>query len=129
MSVRVACLCTAFVVQVVLVGCGRVETGVEVKQDDEVNLVDVVPRGTIAGQPVARAPTPQQATGPTPVRYIICFSEGTDCSVAARYADMNACKKHQRFWEQLCDVTPSRIECSAVESPNLTSYCLPENPR
>lgn len=127
MGVRVACLCTAFVMQVALVGCGRVETGAEVKQDDGVHGVDVVPPATTAGQ---RAPTPEQATGATPVRYVVCNAAGRNCLVAARYWDMDACKKHQRFWKGLCDFTPGRIECSVVESsPIATSYCLPENPR
>lgn len=46
--------------------------------------------------------TPGTANGKTPVRYVICSNGDTDCFVAARFKDFEACKRHDKWASMLC---------------------------
>lgn len=81
---------------------------------------------TIAGS----SKRPQDASGATPVRYVICASSAGDCHVFARFDDIDSCERHKELSAAYCDrvTTPGRVICDISGATPSTSkgYCLPE---
>jgi len=70
--------------------------------------------------------TPATANGKTPIRYIICSNDDTNCFVAARFKDFDGCKSHDRWASMLCDSTsmPGKMVCEEDRGPKIAvSYC------
>ena len=70
--------------------------------------------------------SPLDATGETPVRYILCASGDRFCFVAARFKDLDGCESHKRWSEMLCDSLskPGEMLCKTETQPPLgVAYC------
>lgn len=80
-----------------------------------------------ACSPSSHAPTdtPQAATGDTPIRYVICASDGTHCFVAARFNDFDGCESHKKWSGMLCDsnTVPGQMDCREDREKLATAYC------
>lgn len=53
------------------------------------------------------------ANGETPVRYVICNAEETNCFLAARFKDLSGCESHKNWADMLCDrlAVPGQMTC------------------
>jgi hypothetical protein len=68
----------------------------------------------------------RSASGKTPIRYVICGIGETNCFVAARFKDLDACESHKKWSDMLCDSksTPGEMHCRTDTGPTVaTSYC------
>ena len=66
------------------------------------------------------------AKGDTPVRYVICGAGESNCFVAARFKDLDACQSHKSWADMLCDSisTPGAMTCRKDPGPSIgVSYC------
>ncbi len=64
----------------------------------------------------------------TPVAYHVCDEFHEDCSVSARFEDMDSCKRYEERSAMLCDSVsqPGVLICRAAEPDRpviATSYC------
>jgi hypothetical protein len=74
------------------------------------------------------ADKPEDATGSTPIRYVICDDASQNCRVNGRFRSVTDCEYHQKFMSAFCDsvTTPGKIICDTTEKSKLSkSYCLP----
>ena len=72
---------------------------------------------------------PQSARGDTPVRFVVCTSDGKSCFVDSRFHDLESCQWHKRMAEAHCDSasTQGKITCETTANSSMAiSYCLPE---
>lgn len=68
----------------------------------------------------------QNAKGETPAKYIICDQSESNCFVAARFKDLQACQSHKEWADMLCDkkTSPSVMVCKEDTGvPIGTAYC------
>jgi hypothetical protein len=66
------------------------------------------------------------ATGDTPVRYVICGVAESNCSVAARFKDLDTCESHRRWASMLCDSKsrPGEMVCRTDPGPSIgVAHC------
>ena len=66
------------------------------------------------------------ATGDTPVKYVICGVGETNCSIAARFKDLDSCQSHKNWADMLCDSKskPGEMVCRKDPGPNIgVAYC------
>lgn len=69
----------------------------------------------------------KDATGETAVKYVICGARETNCFVAARFKDLDACISHKAWAEMLCDSKskPGEMYCRRDAGPAIgVSYCI-----
>ncbi len=72
------------------------------------------------------ADSPQDATGETPVRYVICNAKGRACHIYARFTDLDSCNNARRWATAYCDYSePGQFTCREGDS-TAHSYCLPQ---
>jgi hypothetical protein len=45
----------------------------------------------------------KRADGETPAKYVICGAGESNCFVAARFKDLEACQRHRDWADMLCD--------------------------
>jgi hypothetical protein len=67
----------------------------------------------------------KNATGETPVKYVICAPGEKSCFVVARFKDLDSCQSHKEWSEMLCDkvTTPGKMACTANPSSVASAYC------
>ena len=68
------------------------------------------------------------AKGDTPAKYVICSAGETNCFVAARFKDLDACERHKKWADMLCDSisTPGLMTCRTPPEPSIgNAYCVP----
>lgn len=67
----------------------------------------------------------KSAGGETPVRYVICGLGEKDCFVAARFTNLDACERHRKWSEMLCDTSnPGTMTCTKDTTPPISvAYC------
>lgn len=59
-----------------------------------------------------------------PIRYVICDSSYTDCSVFAKFPNMQACQREVKRGKWLCDESsPEDIRCKIATHTTVASYC------
>lgn len=66
------------------------------------------------------------AKGDTPVKYVICGHGESDCFVAARFKDLDACQSHKNWADMLCDSQsdPGKMVCTKNAQLNIAvAYC------
>lgn len=66
------------------------------------------------------------AEGDTPIRYVICGVGETNCFVAARFNNLDACESHKSMSEMLCDTKsdPGKITCTKDTGTTVAvAYC------
>ncbi len=66
------------------------------------------------------------AKGDTPARYVICGAAESNCFVAARFKDLDACQSHKTWADMLCDSKskPDEMICRKDPGPNIGfAYC------
>jgi hypothetical protein len=66
------------------------------------------------------------AKGDTLVKYIICGVGETNCFIAARFKDLDACQSHKNWADMLCDSRskPGEMICRKDSSPSVgVAYC------
>src|SRR5690606_4798943 len=68
---------------------------------------------------------PETAQGETPIRYVICSSEGGSCFVSARFKDFDSCESHKQWSGMLCDTKPDsgKMECTPGDDSIAVAYC------
>lgn len=70
---------------------------------------------------------PKEATGETPVRFVVCAPADKDCYVAARFKDLDGCEEHARRSTMLCESTakPGEKLCTpGYRSVIANSHCI-----
>lgn len=70
--------------------------------------------------------TPQTASGNTPVKYIYCDYLGKNCTIVARFKDLDSCENHKQLDTALCDrvSTPGKVVCNTAHHSNISSaFC------
>jgi hypothetical protein len=68
----------------------------------------------------------KDAKGETPVKYVICGAGETNCFIAARFKDLDACQSHKNWSEMLCDsrAKPGEMSCRKDPGPMIgVAYC------
>jgi hypothetical protein len=68
----------------------------------------------------------KDASGDTPVRYVICSVGEKNCFVAARFKDLDACQSHKDWADMLCDSRskPGVMICTRDSGESIaTAYC------
>ena len=67
----------------------------------------------------------KNATGETPIKYVICSPGEKSCFVSARFKDLDSCQSHKDWSEMLCDkvTTPGEMVCKANTSSVASAYC------
>lgn len=68
----------------------------------------------------------KNASGETPVKYVICSQGETNCFVAARFKDLDGCQSHKDWADMLCDKlsTPGKVTCTQDNGPKIgVAYC------
>lgn len=68
----------------------------------------------------------KNASGETPVKYVICSQGETNCFVAARFKDLDGCQSHKDWADMLCDKlsTPGKMTCTQDNGPKIgVAYC------
>ena len=66
-------------------------------------IIIVLPLFFIAvGCDSKQTPTPQDAEGPTTIRFVVCASGPADCSVTARFRYFDSCERYKEFMDLLC---------------------------
>ena len=70
---------------------------------------------------------PQDATGETPIRYVLCSELiGGGCKVIARFDDLKSCDFYKKFSQSVCsDSTPGTVICRTDQSTMSKGWCLP----
>ena len=66
------------------------------------------------------------AKGDTPVKYVICGAGESNCFVAARFKDIDACQSHKTWADMLCDSKSKADEmvCHKDPGPSIGfAYC------
>lgn len=66
------------------------------------------------------------ADGETPVRYVLCGANESNCIVSARLANIEDCENHKKWSEMLCDSTtnPEQMTCEKEKGEKIVfSYC------
>lgn len=66
------------------------------------------------------------AKGETPVKYVICGAAESNCFVAARFKDLDACQSHKDWADMLCDSRsqPEVMTCKKDLAASVaTTYC------
>lgn len=66
------------------------------------------------------------AKGDTPARYVICGPGESNCFVAARFKDLDACQSHKEWADMLCDskAAPGVMTCRKDTGTQLAmAYC------
>lgn len=66
------------------------------------------------------------AVGETPAKYVICGQGESNCFVAARFKDMQACESHKQWADMLCDSrsNPGVMVCKKdTGTPIGVAYC------
>jgi hypothetical protein len=66
------------------------------------------------------------AKGDTHVKYVICGPGESDCFVAARFKDLDACQSHKDWAGMLCDSqsNPGKMVCTKNTHLNIAvDYC------
>lgn len=66
------------------------------------------------------------AKGETPVKYVICSISGTNCFVAARFDELEACESYKHWHGMLCDKVSKTGEmlCRTNTGRTIsTAYC------
>ena len=68
---------------------------------------------------------PQDATGETHIKYVICGDSSPSCFVAARFNDLDGCERHKKWSGMLCDSqsSPGMMTCREDKNPIGTDYC------
>ena len=68
------------------------------------------------------------AKGETPAKYVICSTGEKNCFVAARFKDLDACERHKKWADMLCDSVsiPGLMTCRMPHEPSIgDAYCVP----
>lgn len=68
----------------------------------------------------------KNASGETPINYVICSLGETNCFVAARFKDLDGCQSHKDWADMLCDKlsTPGKMTCTQDNGPKIgVAYC------
>ncbi len=72
--------------------------------------------------------TPANATGDTPVRFIICDIGDVGCKVFSRFDNLGSCEAYKTFASSLCDfdTDPLKISCKKQNEreSSVVTYCL-----
>lgn len=66
----------------------------------------------------------KNADDKTPVRYVICGANETNCFVSARFAKMDSCERHKKWSEMLCDsdTKPGMMICTQPSPDKEVSF-------
>lgn len=61
------------------------------------------------------------AKGETPIKYVICGAAESNCFLAARFKDFDACQSHKTWADMLCDSKskPGETLCRNDPGPNI----------
>src|SRR5262249_43074855 len=90
-------------------------------------VVVSVPLVLLAGADYADRP--QEATGNTPIRYVICDQHGRQCFVDGRFRDLDSCQRYKQFSDLVCDwlSTPGKVICTREppEAMATMGWCFP----
>jgi hypothetical protein len=68
----------------------------------------------------------KDATGETPVKYVICSPNETGCFIAARFKDIAGCESHKEWADMLCDSysQPGQMICKQHTDSRIgVGYC------
>ena len=68
---------------------------------------------------------PETARGETPIRYVICSSNGGSCFVSARFTDFDSCERHKNWSGMLCESKsqPGKMVCTPGDDSIAVAYC------
>lgn len=71
------------------------------------------------------AESPAEATGETPVQYVVCNLGGRECFVAARFDDFRSCEWHKELSSMLCDdeADPGVVTCRRASAQIASGFC------
>lgn len=68
----------------------------------------------------------RNASGETPIKFVICSLGETNCFVAARFKDMDGCQSHKDWADMLCtkNTTAGEMLCKQDKGSKIAvAYC------
>ena len=68
----------------------------------------------------------KSASGETRVKYVVCSMGDSNCTVTARFNDLDKCQSYKDWADMVCDkiFTPSKMTCVQDDNPKIgITYC------
>ena len=71
------------------------------------------------------AERPENASGSTDIRFVVCAEMPTGCFVTARFKHIESCANYKRFADAVCTAEEgsNRFACAPSAAPIPSSYC------